>query len=579
MALSGQVETGAYSFGSNGTRTVILKWTGRQNDADKLANQTVISWQIVGGGTYTGDPVVCELRATIDGNVVFYRDATSGNKTNCSIGQVLASGETVIKHNNDGSRRVAMKIEAGIYVWAINKDGSATFDLDTIPRASTIGAADANIGSNTTIVVNRKSTAYTHSIAYKFGSLSGYITADGKTSSSESKYSATTISFAIPTSFYAQIPNAKTGTCTLTIKTYSGSTQIGDAQTCTFTVTAPQSACAPSVSGTVIDSNATTKALTGDDSKLVRYYSTALCTITAKAKNSASITDKKIGGAAVSGDTRSIQNVEQNTVSFYAKDSRGYEATANVGFTLIPYVLLTNNSSGQRTDPTSGNAKLTIKGDFYSGSFGAVDNALSVKYRIAPAGGSYGDYVDVTPTTTGDSYSATVPLSGLDYEMKYNIQIVAADKLASVAKTIEIRRGIPIYDWGKNDFAFHVPVYVVGNLLASKRNVSASAYASMSAGSTHKLKESIIAARPVFATLAYHAAIGRVSGGSGRREITFSNIQHAGSGVYINLARFMVSDDGLTLTLSDAKRITLSSSGVTLETGLSLYFGEIYLIS
>ena len=576
MALSGQVETGGYSFGSNGTRTVILKWTGKQ-DRDK--NQTTISWEAVGGGTYTGDPVVCELRVTIDGDVVFYRDATAGNKTNCKIGQVLASGQKVITHNNDGSRRFSMKIEAGIYVWAINKDGSATFDLDTIPRASTIGAADANIGSNTTIVVNRKSTAYTHSIAYKFGSLSGYITADGKTSNSESKYSATTISFSIPTSFYAQIPNAKNGTCTLTIKTYSGSTQIGDPQTCTFTVTASQSACSPSVSGTVVDSNSTTKALTGDESRLVRYYSTALCTITAKAKNSATISTKKIGGAAVSGDTRSIQKVEQSSVAFYAKDSRGYEATANVEFTLIPYVLLTNNSSGQRTDPTSGNAKLTIKGDFFNGSFGAVDNALSVKYRIAQAGGSYGDYVDVEPAKNGNSYSATVPLSGMDYESEYTIQIVAADKLASVTKTVTIRRGIPVFDWGENDFAFHVPVYMGGNLLASKRSISATSYASMSAGSTHKLKESIIAARPVFATLAYHAAIGRVSGRPGRREITFSNIQHAGSGVYINLARFMVSDDGLTLTLSDAKRITLSNSGVTLETGLSIYFGEVYLIS
>ena len=576
MALSGQVETGGYSFGSNGTRTVILKWTGKQ-DRDK--NQTTISWEAVGGGTYTGDPIVCELRVTIDGDVVFYRDATSGNKTNCKIGQVLASGQKVITHNNDGSRRVAMKIEAGIYVWAINKDGSATFDLDTIPRASTIGAADANIGSNTTIVVNRKSTAYTHSIAYKFGILSGYVTADGKTSSSESKYSATTISFAIPTSFYAQIPNTKTGTCTLTIKTYSGSTQIGDPQTCTFTVTAPQSACAPSVSGTVVDSNATTKALTGDESRLVRYYSTALCTITAKAKNSATISEKKIGGAVVSGNTRSISKVEQNTVSFYAKDSRGYEETSNVGFTLIPYVLLTNNSSGQRTDPTSGNAKLTIKGDFFNGSFGAVENVLSVKYRIAQSGGSYGDYVDVTPTTTGDSYSATVPLSGLDYETEYTIQIVAADKLASVTKTVAIRRGIPVFDWGENDFSFHVPVYMGGNLMASKRSISATSYASMSAGSTHKLKESIIAARPVFATLAYHAAIGRVSGGSGSQEITFYNIQNAGSGVYINLARFMVSDDGLTLTLSDAKRITLSSSGVSVETGVAFAFGEVYLIS
>ena len=576
MALSGQIETGGYSFGSNGTRTVILKWTGKQ-DRDK--NQTTISWEAVGGGTYTGDPIVCELRVTIDGNVVFYRDATSGNKTNCSIGQVLASGETVIKHNNDGSRRVAMKIEAGIYVWAINKDGSATFDLDTIPRASTIGASDANIGSNTTIVINRKSTAYTHSIAYKFGSLSGYVTSDGKTSSSESKYSATTISFAIPTSFYAQIPNAKTGTCTLTIKTYSGSTQIGDPQTCTFTVTAPQPACAPSVSGTVIDSNSTTKSLTGDDSKLVRYYSTPLCPITATAKNSAPITDKKIGGAAVSGNTPSISKVEQNTVSFYAKDSRGYEASANVQFDLIPYVILTNNSSGQRTDPTSGNAKLAIKGDFYNGSFGAVDNALTIKCRIAESGGSYGSYISVTPSVNGNAYTASVALSGLDYESKYNIQIVVADKLASVTKTVVIRRGIPVYDWGKNDFAFHMPVYVGGNLLASKRNVSASAYAEMAKGAVHNLKESIILKHPVFATLAFQAAVGRVSGSSGNKEVTFANItNNASGGLYINLARFKLPDDGLSMTLYETKRITLKDGAVTVDTGLSFYFGEVYLI-
>ena len=280
----------------------------------------------------------------------------------------------------------------------------------------------------------------------------------------------------------------------------------------------------------------------------------------------------------VSGNTRSISKVEQNTVSFYAKDSRGYEATANVEFTLIPYVLLTNNSSGQRTDPTSGNAKLTIKGDFYSGSFGAVDNALSVKYRIAPAGGSYGSYVSVTPTVNGNAYTASVALSGLDYEKEYNIQIVSADKLASVTKTVVIRRGIPVFDWGENDFAFHVPVYMGGNLLASKRNVSASAYAEMAKGAVHNLKESIILKHPVFATLAYHAAIGRVSGRSGRREITFSNIQNAGSGVYINLALFKLPDDGLSMTLYETKRITLKDGAVTVETGLSFYFGEVYLI-
>ena len=172
MALSGQVETGGYSFGSNGTRTVILKWTGRQNNDDKLKNQTVISWQIVGGGTYTGDPVVCELRATIDGNVVFYRDATSGNKTNCSIGQVLASGNKTISHNSDGTKSISISVEAGIYQWAINRSGSGTFTLNTIPRESSLSlsASSVNIGDSITANISRASSSFTHDVEFYINS-------------------------------------------------------------------------------------------------------------------------------------------------------------------------------------------------------------------------------------------------------------------------------------------------------------------------------------------------------------------------------------------------------------------------
>ncbi len=384
-----------------------------------------------------------------------------------------------VSHNTDGSKSVSIEVTGNrfskcfFYTAKGGTDGgngwgatgSKTVALTTIPRASTIGASDANIGSKSTIVVTQKSTAYTHSIAYKFGSLTGYVTASGGVSSTEVKYSTTSISWTIPTTFYAQIPNAKTGTCTLTIKTYSGSTQIGDAKTDTFTVTAAQSLCAPSVSGSVVDSNATTKALTGDERKLVRYYSTALCTITATAKNSATISAKKIGGTTVSGTTRSIAKVEVDSVSFYAKDSRGYEASTDVEFTLVPYVILTNNSSGQRTDPTSGNAKLTIKGDYFNGSFGSVSNALTVKYRFREVGGTYGSYTTVTPTISGNSYTVTLSLSGLDYEHSYEFEVVVSDKLATVTKVVTIKQGIPVFDWGKADFQFHVPVFINGNMV------------------------------------------------------------------------------------------------------------------
>lgn len=362
-----------------------------------------------------------------------------------------------VAHNSDGSKSITIEASAwgpsGTSYSGLLTVGSGTAVLDTIPRASTIGATDANIGATSMIAVSRKSSAYAHSIQYVFGGLSGYVTASGGASTTESKFTDTSIAFIVPTSFYTQIPNAKNGTCTLIIRTYYGTTQIGDAKSCTFTATADEANCKPTVSGTVVDSNDTTKALTGDASKLVRYYSTALCTITATAKNSATISDKTIAGSAVSGNTRSIPGVWFDSVSFTAKDSRGYSTSVTVSSTMVPYVKLTNNATGTRTDPTSGNATLNLKGNYYNGSFGSVNNTLEIKYRIAG-----GEYVSVTPTISSNAYTATIPLTGLDYTQTYNYEVVVSDKLASISKPVTIGKGVPVFDWGESDMNIHVPL-------------------------------------------------------------------------------------------------------------------------
>ena len=454
MALSGKVETSAYKF-KNGTRTVILEWTATQ---DFEANTTTIEWQAVGGGTYTLSPVVCELRVTIDGDVEFYKEPVFGNRVNCSIGTVLATGRKVIEHNGDGTRNVSMTIEAGIYEWKINKTGSANFVLSPIQRSSTVSATNANIGEKTTIVVVQKGRTTTHSIKYEFGSLSGYVTADGGESDSEYVFSATTILWSVPESFYSQISNAKSGTCKLIIKTYSETEQIGDSKTGTFVATASKESSSPIVFGNVVDSNDVTKALTGDANKLVRYHSTALCTITATPKNSASISDKKIGGVSVFGTTREIEKIEIDSVEFYAIDSRGYEANESVAISLIPYIILTNNPVCQRTEPTSGNAKLTVKGDYFNNSFGLEQNSISVRYRVRPVGGEYGEYFFAEVSVFENSYSASADLSGLDYRNQYEIEVVVSDSLEEVTKTVKINKGVPVCDWGENDFRFNVPV-------------------------------------------------------------------------------------------------------------------------
>ena len=464
MAL--QTKTFSSQTTSNGfTLTLTLV----ENSTDIVSNTSSISYTLtLKSGAWDFSQYGLGAKIIFGGVVVASRDRDKDPQVSLPANSSLKilNGTTTIAHNTDGSKKlsVAFSIDMAKAPYTpgpINVTGKS-MTLTPIPRASTIGATDANIGATSMIAVNRKSSGYTHSIAYKFGTLSGYITESGGVSTAESKFTNTSIAFTVPTSFYSQIPNAKTGTCTLTIRTYSDTTQIGDTQTCTFTATAAEADCKPTVSGVVVDSNDITKPLTGDESKLIRYYSTALCTITATAKNSATISSKTIGGTAVSGTTSSIPNVESGNVVFEAKDSRGYSASDTVNATMVPYVKLTNNAIGGRTDPTSGNATLTIKGNYYNGSFGAIDNILEIKYRIGD-----GEYVMIAPTVNDNTYSASASLTGLDYTQAYNVEIVATDKLASVSQTVTIGKGIPVFDWGEGSMNIHVPLSVKPNVYSS----------------------------------------------------------------------------------------------------------------
>lgn len=490
-------KTGYIEFSSNTSwATVRVNWAETYDTETNKSTVTITSVQVKSTSWY-GVTYYVDGTVKINGVAVATFSSSAGNVSvrvddqgtwydvmSHDTSKAVTMSLDGIEHYSDGSKSIGIELTGNRYTgfrfytvdgtkgsgWYV--DASKSITLTTIPRASTVGASDANIGSKSTVVVTRRNSSYTHSIAYSFGSLSGYITASGGVSDTEAIYSNTTISWTIPETFYSQITDKKSGTCTLTIKTYSGSTQIGDAQSSTLKIGAAQSASAPDVSGSVVDSNDTTKVLTGDASKFIRYFSTALCTITATAKGGATIATKKIGGAVVTENTRSIKNVEVSSIAFYAKDSRGYEATKNVAITLIPYVLLTNNATAQRTDPVSGIAKLTIKGDYFNGSFGASGNALTIKYRVRESGGSYGSYNTATPSISGNAYTANVSLADLHYESGYEIEVVVSDKLGTVTKVVYVQPGIPVFDWGKRDFRFNVPVYLASGINSNPVSVS-----------------------------------------------------------------------------------------------------------
>lgn len=368
----------------------------------------------------------------------------------------LMSGSIAVVHNEDGS----FSLPWSASMWNTSANQYAPYDteftgamtLTDIPRASAISAADANIGARSTIVINRKSSDFTHSVVYQFGDLVGYIDEEGNPVEDEIKFSSTTVNFAVPKSFYAQIPEAPSGECRLTCKTYSGTSQVGDAQTCSFKATAAESDCAPAVSGHVEDINPLTLELTGDANVLVKFYSTARCAIEAVARNGAVIVQKTVNGTDLH-NTLDIADVETGAFAFRTKDSRGYMCESPVIKTVIPYIRLTANLAASRDDPTSGNATLNVNGSYYAGGFGAAENELLVRYRIGTA-----EYVTLEPEISDGIYSATAALSGLDYTATHSIEVEVTDKLATVTKKVTVNKGIPVFDWGESDFAFHVPV-------------------------------------------------------------------------------------------------------------------------
>ena len=118
-------------------------------------------------------------------------------------------------HNDDGSLN-PVQINVSTYITSnYSPSGSATCNMSTIARKSSVSATNANIGSNCTITINKQNSSFTHTLQYSFAGLTGTIA---------TKTSDSSINFTVPTSFYAKIPNSKSGVCTITCTTYLVST-------------------------------------------------------------------------------------------------------------------------------------------------------------------------------------------------------------------------------------------------------------------------------------------------------------------------------------------------------------------
>ena len=372
---------------------------------------------------------------------------TIEKNTNVLLGSITTNA---ITHNADGSKSVSVTASSPDLAQAsgygpYSGSASGTVTLTTIPRTSSVTCADGNIGSATTINIVRASNTFTHTLTYSFGTLTGTIA---------TKTSQTSIGWTIPTSFYTMIPNSSVGQGTVFCETYSGDTLIGTTS-CLFNAIVLEVNNKPTITATVTDINSTTTALTGDANKLVKYFSNAQVVITTSAKNSATIKMQKVtcGGQSRTTATSTIEKVESGTFNLTCADSRGFVGTNTVTKTMVNYIKLAITSlTIARESSTSNTVKISLKGNYFNGSFGSVANTLTLKWRYRLQGGTWSGYTTITATKSGNtfSYSGTLGTT-FDYQQAYEFEVVAQDKLIIDTKTQPVTAGTPLVDMWKDN--------------------------------------------------------------------------------------------------------------------------------
>ena len=412
---------------------------------DRETNTSQIRWKLesLDGPNVATGPV----HVFIAGQMVYYKEFKDATYPYFPVNLGSTSGKLTVSHDINGEQTVYVSMEAGIDYGAPELyDGD--WELDPIDRCSTITAVgNGIIGGTVQLAVDRVDAAFTHAIRYRYGFNAGYLDEAGNFVDQPVKMEGTSFVLQLPESLYQHIPKDSQMEIRVVCYTYNGDRLLGTSS-CAVVVTVDRELCAPTVTGTVKDVNSATLALTGDESVLVAYHSTAYCTMQAQAKMGASIVYCAINGVAE--ESRLIEDIDTNAVRFLVRDSRGLEATQLIQPPMIAYVPLTCNVSFKRTDPLSGKAKLTVWGDCYHGSFGAAENTLRLSCPQID--------VPLTPILTDRGYRLELELDGYQYDDRHTVYVTVEDLLETVTTRATLPEGLPVFDWGKGDFHFHVPV-------------------------------------------------------------------------------------------------------------------------
>ena len=328
----------------------------------------------------------CTASVTIDGQTINW----SGRPSMLSQNQVimLIDRTVTVGHNADGTKTFNLSASfSGSGGWSpgdLNIDGNS-FTLTTIPRSSSVSVSAGVIGSTVTININRQSSSFKHTVRYVWAGKSGTIANNVDTSTS----------WTIPLDFANDIPNSESGTGTIYVDTYSGSTKTGT-QSTTLTASVPANV-KPTFSGiSLSDLNGVAQNLIPNPNTFIQVISNIKVAFNgAIGSYGSSITGYyaeivgKNQSTSLNGGSLGIMNYHGAIkIRASVSDSRGrWSDTREVSVTVLEYFAPALSFSIARTGSTSSTLTITRNAKIAPLTVsGSQKNSMRLTFKVARLG-------------------------------------------------------------------------------------------------------------------------------------------------------------------------------------------------
>lgn len=448
------------SCGYNGHYHLYMTIT--QNKRDASTNQSNVTVKMYAQsdsasyGAYNLDASSNTVKMTVNGKQVVNKSMAMDFRNKATV--QLASWTGAISHGSDGSKKLDCSGSFSISGSSYLSGGSisCSIQLESIPRATkpTLSASTVALGSAVTINISPAVSSWTHNLYYRVGTGNWTRFATGV---------KTNYAWTLPLVIADNFPSATSGTITIGVNTYNGSTQIGGTQTVNLDISIPAS-IVPSVSSVSVAE--TTGGLSSYG--YVQYKSKLKITASVSGSYSSSIKSYNyyIGSQSYSSLDNTYTMGEEVmdsgdvTVTVEVTDSRGRTAKNTASISVLPYSIPQIwQMDCTRCGDTSGS--YNTNGGFLKVTMGfsiaALNNKNGASYKLEYSllgANSWSTLASGSTYNYSDSYVSSSAI--LNSANSYNIRLTVADDFTNTVFVKDVSTVTTLMSYIVKKFAFAI---------------------------------------------------------------------------------------------------------------------------